>query len=89
MGHIIVIGDVDVFNVQWFLYNTSLPTFLKFQQRQRIFINFRQQLKASINTDKRHFKIQTSDMGSPQAGLLTVTDVLTACVVVTFRVKES
>ena len=28
MGHLIVIGDVDVFNVQWFLYNTSLSAFL-------------------------------------------------------------
>ena len=28
MGHLIVIGDVDVFNAQWFLYNTSLSTFL-------------------------------------------------------------
>ena len=70
MGHLIVIGNVEVFNVQWFLYNTSLPTFFKVQQRQRIFINFRQRLKASINTDKRRFKIQTSDMGSPLAGPL-------------------
>ena len=71
MGHLIVIGNVEMFNVQWFLYNTSLPTFFKFQQRQRIFINFRQQIKASINTDKRRFKIQTrSNMGSHLAGPL-------------------
>ena len=70
MGHLIVIGNVEVFNVQWFLYNTSLPTFFKFQQRQRIFINFRQRLKASINTNKKRFKIQTSELGSPLAGPL-------------------
>ena len=70
MGHLIVIGNLEMFNVQWFLYNTSLHTFFKFQQRQRIFINFRQRLKASINTDKRCFRIQTSDMGSPLAGPL-------------------
>ena len=70
MGYLIVIGDVEVFNTQWFLYNASLSPFFKFRQRQRIFINFRQRREASINTVKRRFKIQMSDMGSPLAGPL-------------------
>ena len=65
--------------------------FFKFRQRQRIFINFQQQLKASINTNTKPFKIQMSDKlwDPPWQGLLTVTDILTACVAVIFRVKAS
>ena len=39
--------------------------FLKFQSRQRIFVQFRQRHEAFINTYTRRFKIQTSDMRPP------------------------
>ena len=81
MGHlIIVIGNVEVFRAQNVKLKNSrivmvssqritIP-FFKFRQRQRIFINFQQQLEASINTNTKPFKIQMSDMGSPLAGSL-------------------
>ena len=43
----------------------TIPLIFKFQQRQKIFIQFWQQREVFINTDTRHFKIQTSDMGPP------------------------
>ena len=74
---LIVNGDVLVFDTRkvsweiaellWLLYNASLSLFSKFRQRPKNFrsISDRDVKHYFINTDKRRFKIQTSDMGFP------------------------
>ena len=51
--------------VMWFLYNYPLSTFLKFWQKQRIFVQSSTAKWILRNADKILFEIQLSNMGPP------------------------
>ena len=57
-------------NCNGFFTTHRYPPFLKFRQRQRIFVQFPTATWSINIIDTRRFKIQTSDMGAPLAGPL-------------------
>ena len=70
MGHLIVIGDVDVFNVQWFLYNTSLSTFLNSDKDKEFSSISHSDMKHLLTLTRDVLKYRWATWDPPLAGPL-------------------